>query len=173
LDFIIIDLDPSDDDFKKVITTALAAKKVFDKLKITAFPKTSGKTGLHLYIPCKGFTFPEARTIAVNICNKINELVPDISTVENTISKRRDKLFIDYNQNDEADTIAAPYSVRPARQPTVSTPLEWKEINDKLDFKKFTIHTIPERIKKKGELFEAVMDEKIRKKNSIILNRLL
>jgi bifunctional non-homologous end joining protein LigD len=88
------------------------------------------------------------------------------------ISKRGDKLFIDYNQNDEADTVAAPYSVRPAVAPTVSTPLEWKEINDKLDFKKFDIHNIYDRIKKKGDLFEGVMDEKIRKKNSTVLKLL-
>ncbi len=172
-DYIAIDLDPSDDDFKKVIIAALAAKKVFDELKLSAYPKTSGKTGMHLLIPCKEFTFHEARTIAVQICEMINKQVPEITTVENTISKRGDKLFVDYNQNDEADTLAAPYSVRPAPQSTVSTPLAWKEINRKLDFKKFTIHTILQRIEKKGDLFEGVMDEKIRTKNSTILKKLL
>jgi bifunctional non-homologous end joining protein LigD len=171
-DYVIIDLDPSDDDFKKVIKTAQAAKELFDELKIKAFAKTSGKTGMHLYIPCEKFSFPEARTIAVNICKNINDKVPRISPVENTISKRGDKLFIDYNQNDEADTVAAPYTVRPAVAPTVSTPLEWKEINDKLDFKKFDIHNIFDRIKKKGDLFKGVMDEKIRKKNSTLLKLL-
>jgi len=171
-DYIIIDLDPSDNDFQKVIHTALAAKQVFDELKLKVFPKTSGKTGMHLYIPCEGFSFPEARTIAVTICKKINEQVPDISTVENTISKRGDKLFIDYNQNDEADTVAAPYSVRATVQPTVSAPLEWKEINDHLDFKKFTIHTILERIKKKGDVFQGVMDQKIRINNTKILRKI-
>ncbi len=172
-DYVIIDLDPSDEDFKKVIKTAQAAKVVFDELKIKAFPKTSGKTGMHLYIPCEKFSFPEAREIAVTICKKIHEKVPAISTVENTISKRGDKLFVDYNQNDEADTVAAPYSVRPAASPTVSTPLEWKEINEKLDFKKFDIHTIQDRLKKKSDLFTGVMDEKIRKHNSKILKQLL
>lgn len=172
-DFIIIDLDPSDDDFKKVIQTASAAKKVFDKLKIKAFPKTSGKTGMHLYIPCKDFTFPQARSIAVNLCKMINEQVPEISTVENSISKRGDKLFIDFNQNDEADTVAAPYCVRPTSEPTVSTPLDWKEINDKLDFKKFNIHAILLRIEKKGDLFQGVMDENSQEKNSKILKQFL
>jgi bifunctional non-homologous end joining protein LigD len=172
-DFIIIDLDPSDEDFKKVIKTAKAAKEVLDELKIVAFAKTSGKTGMHIYIPCENFSFPEARTIAVNICKKINEKVPKMTTVENSISKRGDKLFIDYNQNDEADTIAAPYSVRPAVAPTVSTPVLWNEINDKLDFKKFDIHNIFDRIKKKGDLFKGVMDEKIRKKNSTLLKKIL
>lgn len=71
-DFIIIDLDPSDADFKKVIGTALAAaKEIFDKLKIKAFPKTSGKTAMHLFIPCDGFSFPDAREIALQICKLV------------------------------------------------------------------------------------------------------
>src|SRR6185437_6452576 len=84
-DFIIIDLDPSEDNFKKVVQTALAGKEIFDNLKLKSFPKTSGKTGMHLYIPCHGFSFVEARKIALNICKKINHLAPAISTVENTI----------------------------------------------------------------------------------------
>jgi bifunctional non-homologous end joining protein LigD len=172
-DFIIIDLDPTDNDFKKVIKTALAAKEIFDKLKIKAFPKTSGKTGMHLFVPCEEFSFPDARKIATEICKKINNLVPEISTTENTISKRGSKLFIDYNQNDEADTVASVYSVRPANAPTVSTPLEWKEINESLNPKKFDINTVFKRIEKKGDLFKAVNEEKIRKHNSKILKQFL
>ncbi|TDH18270.1 hypothetical protein EXU57_24130 [Segetibacter sp. 3557_3] len=106
-DYIIIDLDPSDEDFKKAITTAQAAKQVFDKLKLKAYPKTSGKTGLHLYIPCEGFSFPQARKIAEHICEQVHLLFPDITTTQVTVSKRGDKLYIDPNQNDEADTVAA------------------------------------------------------------------
>lgn len=109
----------------------------------------------------------------MKICNEISSSIPDISTTENTISKRGTKLFVDYNQNDEADTVAAPYSVRPAAYPTVSTPLEWKEVNEGLDPKNFNIHNIVERINKKGDLFKNVMDEKIRKSNSKILKQFL
>jgi bifunctional non-homologous end joining protein LigD len=172
-DFVIIDLDPSDNDFKKVIKTSLAAKKIFDKLKLKTFPKTSGKTGMHLFISCEEFTFSEARNLAEDICKQINLLVPEITTTEITVSKRGDKLYIDPNQNDEGDTVAAAYSVRPAPVPTVSTPLEWKEINEELDPKKYDIHTILERIEKKGDLFKGVMDKKIRKANSRILKKLL
>lgn len=171
--YIIIDLDPTDDDFNKVIQTALAAKEYFDKKKLKVFPKTSGKTGLHLFIPCEAFTFPEARTIAVNISKQITAMIPDIATSENTISKRGDKMFIDYNQNDEADTVASVYSVRPSKQPTVSTPLDWKEINDKLHPSKFDMHNILDRIKKKGDLWKGVVDEKIKKRNSSILRTLV
>ena len=128
---------------------------------------------MQLLIPCKGFTFPQARTIAVRICEKINEQAPEISTVENTISKRGDKLFIDHNQNDEADTIAAAYSVRPAKLPTVSTPLEWKEINSKLNPHDFTIKTIIKRLAKKGDLFKDILNEKIKASNTKILKTFL
>lgn len=79
-DFIIIDLDPSDDDFKKAITTAQAAKEFFDQHKLKSFVKTSGKTGIHLFIPCTGFNFKQARAIAENICSGIHQLVPSITT---------------------------------------------------------------------------------------------
>ena len=83
------------------------------------------------------------------------------------------KFFIDYNQNDEADTVASVYSVRPATNPTVSTPIDWTEVNTKLDPQKFNINNILKRIEKKGDLFEGVMDKKIRAKNSKILKRFL
>ncbi len=172
-DYIVIDLDPSDDDFKKVTRTAQAAKKVFDKLKLKVFPKTSGKTGMHLLIPCKGFTFPEARAIALNICKKIHAQLPEITTIENAISKRGDKLFIDYNQNDEADTIAAPYSARPAKLPTVSTPLQWKEVNSKLNPQDFTLKTIFKRLEEKGDLFKDIFDKKTAASNTKVLKKML
>lgn len=172
-DFIIIDLDPSDDDFNKVIETAIAAKQYFDANELKAFPKTSGKTGIHLYLPCEGFSFPEARRIAEHICNEVHLLVPEITTTEVTISKRGNKLYIDPNQNDEADTVAAPYSVRPFHHPSVSTPLEWKEINGKLDPLQFDINTILSRIEKKGDIFRNVVDRKIATTNSKTLKALL
>lgn len=172
-DFVIIDLDPSDDDFKKAVETAKAAKQFFDANQLKAFPKTSGKTGIHLYVPCIGFSFPEARKIAEHICREVNLLVPDITTTEVTISKRGSKLYIDPNQNDEADTVAAPYSVRPYHHPSVSTPVEWKEINDKLDPLQFDIKSIFKRLEKKGDLFQKVGDKKIAIANSKVLKRFL
>lgn len=172
-DYIIIDLDPSDDDFEKAIKTARAAKKIFDKHRLIAFIKTSGKTGIHLYLPCEGFTFPEARQIAEIICSKIHKTLPGITTTETTVDKRGNKLYIDPNQNDEADTVAAPYSVRPHHHPTVSTPLEWKEVIGGLNPLVFDIHTIHTRIKKKGDLFIGVLDKKIAKKNTKVLSTFL
>jgi bifunctional non-homologous end joining protein LigD len=172
-DFIIIDLDPSDDDFKKAITAALAAKTLFDKHKLKVFPKTSGKTGIHLFIPCKEFTFPQARRIAEGICNEVHQMIPSITTTVVDIDRRGTKLYLDPNQNDEADTVASAYSVRPYRFPTVSTPLEWKELNHKLDPHEFTIKTLLQRIEKKGDLFQEVLNEKHAVANSKKLSKFL
>jgi bifunctional non-homologous end joining protein LigD len=171
-DYIIIDLDPSDDDFNKAIETAIAAKEYFKKKKLEAFPKTSGKTGMHLYIPCSGFTFPECRSIAEKICDDIHAMVPRITTTEVSVSGRGNKLYLDPNQNDEADTVAAPYSIRPAKQPTVSTPLEWEEIKHGLSMLDFTIFTIQKRLKKKGDLFGNVLSPVIQQGNNKALKSL-
>ena len=165
-DFIVIDLDPSDDDFSKAIEAAQAAKELFDKKKLKAFVKTSGKTGMHLFIPCEGFAFPETRTIAEAICEEIHQLVPGITTTAVDIDRRGNKLYLDPNQNDEADTVASAYSVRPFHLPTVSTPLEWKEVSGKLNPHAFTIKTIAKRIEKKGDLFATVLDDRVRTSNT-------
>ncbi|HTE28710.1 non-homologous end-joining DNA ligase LigD [Flavitalea sp.] len=149
-DYIIIDLDPSDDDFKKAIKTAIAAKTFFDSKKLKAFIKTSGKTGMHLYLPCPDFDFRQARDIAENICNAIHELVSGFTTTAVNISSRGNKLYIDSNQNDFADTVATPYAARPFHHPSVSTPLDWKEVKLSLDPLQFDINTIVARIKKKA-----------------------
>ncbi len=172
-DYIVIDLDPTDEDFNKVISTAQAAKEIFDQKKIKTFVKTSGKTGIHILLPCTGFGFPEARKIAVNICKEVSELVPDITTTNMTVSQRGMKLYVDPNQNDAADTIAAVYSCRPYKLPTVSTPLDWREVNSKLNPHDYTIKTISVRLKKKGDLFDKLSDEKVKKTNTKSLKSFL
>jgi bifunctional non-homologous end joining protein LigD len=172
-DFISIDLDPSDEDFGKVIRTARAAKKVFDQYKLQSLVKTSGKTGMHLFLPCQAFTYPQARTLAEKLCDVICQEVPDIATTDVTIEHRGTKLFVDPSQNDYADTLASAYSVRPYKHPTVSTPLEWKEVREKLDPGKFTMDTVPERLEKKGDLFENLLSDKWRAGNTKILKQFL
>jgi bifunctional non-homologous end joining protein LigD len=164
--YISIDLDPTVKESKngypgRLLDTALAAKEYFDKNKLKAFAKTSGKTGIHFFIPCSGIDFPQARNFAELICKTIVALVPDAATFTNSINSRGDKIYVDPSQNDYADTLAAPYCVRPWHAPTVSTPLEWKEINHKLNPSLFTIDTILPRLKKKGDLFEGVLNKKI------------
>ncbi len=164
-DYIVIDLDPSDEDFSKAVETAKAAKVFFDSHKLRSFVKTSGKTGIHLFLPCTAFTFAQARKIAENICIEIHQLVPQITTTEITVADRGAKLYLDPNQNDYADTVAAPYCLRPYKKPTVSTPLEWKEVKIGLVPDTFTIENIVNRLQKKGDLFLGCMDHSTAIKN--------
>jgi bifunctional non-homologous end joining protein LigD len=172
-DYIVIDLDPSDKDFSKAIETAIAAEEVLKKSRLTSFVKTSGKTGIHIFVPCVNFNYSQARIIAGHICNNIHSLVPAISTTEVDIKSRGDKLYVDPNQNDYSDSVAAVYSVRPNKIPTVSTPLSWKEVKPSLDPSDFTIDSIMKRLEKKGDLFSGVLDKKIATKNSSVLKKLL
>ena len=172
-DFIIIDLDPTDEDFKKVIEVAKATHQVLTQSKLKSYIKTSGKTGLHIYIPCNNFSFGQARSIAENIASEVNTLIPALTTTEVSIQKRGNKVYIDPNQNDFADTVAAPYSVRPYKHPNVSTPIEWKELTTSLVPESFTMESIHKRLKRKGDLFMDVLDKKIATKNNKFLTKYL
>jgi bifunctional non-homologous end joining protein LigD len=177
-DYIVIDLDPTAKDSEetfldKLLDTALATKEYCDRQKLRAFAKTSGKTGMHFYLPCTGLSYGQARTIAEYICKEIHNLAQTSSTTANSISARSDKVYIDPSQNDYADTLAAPYSVRPYHVPTVSAPLEWKEIDRHLDPAKFTMDNILGRIKKKGDLFKGVLNPENAVSNTRKLTKLI
>jgi bifunctional non-homologous end joining protein LigD len=192
-DYIVVDLDPTIPDsfndeerriarregFLKAVETALAAQQLFKKHKLVSFVKTSGKTSLHLYLPCKGIKYGEekqkgeARTIAENICNAIHELVSDITTTSFSQAGREDKVYVDPSQNDWADRVAVAYCCRANYQPTVSAPVEWKEVNQKLSPENFTIHNIVDRLKKKGDLWKGLFDRKISEYNTEILKNFL
>lgn len=117
--------------------------------------------------------FGDSRKIAEKICTEIHELVPDITTTNVSVSSRGNRLYIDPNQNDYADRVAAAYCARAWHLPTVSTPLDWKEVTSKLSPSEFTIKTIPKRLEKKGHLFKDILDKKIRISNSNILKQFL
>jgi bifunctional non-homologous end joining protein LigD len=172
-DYIVIDLDPSDKDFSKAVETAMAAESVLKRSRLTSFVKTSGKTGIHIFIPCMGFTFAQARTMAEHLCSEIHLMVPDISTTEVDIKMRGDRLYVDPNQNDYSDSVAAAYSVRPNKIPTVSTPLLWKELKPGLDASDFNIESVLKRLEKKGDIFSSVLDKKIAAKNGLALKKFL
>jgi len=172
-DYIAIDLDPSDEDFKKAVKTALAAKDYLDEVGLVGFVKTSGKTGIHIFIPCKGFSFPQARALAENICAQVHRSVPLFTTLEVSVDKRGSKLFVDFSQNDEADTLASAYSVRPGKLPSVSAPLDWEELDLELSPSDFTMDHMPLRLKDKGDLWKDIGSSKIKTANSKILRQIL
>ena len=156
-DWIVIDLDPEGIGFRSVIDVALTVKAVCDEWRIPAYPKTSGKTGIHIYIPMQAkYTFEQGRNLAHLIALEVNKRQPKITSVERKPEKRRNKIYLDYLQNREGQTLAAPYSVRPTPDATVSTPLHWDEVNHRLDPKKFTIKNTTARLKRVGDLWKPV-----------------
>jgi len=172
-DYISIDLDPTDDDFSKIVQTALAVKQVLDRQKLRAVIKTSGKRGLHIFIPCSGFKNGEVKALGRVIYEETHELLPDITTDIVSKSQRKGRVYIDYTLNDYADTLACVYSVRPYHIPSVSTPLDWAEVQKGLHPADFTIDTIMARLEAKGDLFQDLFNEGWRKSNNRILKKML
>ncbi|HYH56968.1 MAG TPA: ATP-dependent DNA ligase, partial [Anseongella sp.] len=123
--------------------------------------KTSGATGLHIYIPLlRRYDFEVSRIAAKFIAQKAHEKVPRITSLARSPSSRQRKVYIDYLQNSRGQTLAAPYSVRPRPKAPVSAPLEWEELGKGLDPLNFTIHTIQDRIKEKGDIWKDFLKTK-------------
>ncbi|WPO77871.1 DNA ligase D [Flavobacterium sp. KACC 22761] len=160
-DWLVIDLDPATkDDFDIVIKTALTVKEVMDELETECLCKTSGATGLHIYIPLGAqYDYDSIKILGELIAKETQSRIPDITTIERSIKKRNNKLYIDYLQNRRGQTLAAPYSVRPKPGATVSTPLEWNEVNEKLHPSQFTIKNVLSRFEKKGDLWQPVFSK--------------
>lgn len=162
-DYVVIDLDPSEkNSFEDVITTANVIKEITDRAGASSYCKTSGSTGLHIYIPLGAkYTYDESRLFAELIANIAAQQIPDIATVERSLSKRQDKLYIDFLQNKKGQTLAAPYSVRPKPGATVSMPLEWNEVKPGLQIADFNIKNGLKRIEQKADIFKPVLGKGI------------
>ncbi|WP_240612985.1 DNA ligase D [Chitinophaga parva] len=155
----IIDLDPSDKStFEQVIETAQMTKQVLDELKVPGYPKTSGSTGMHIYIPLGAkYTYDECQLFARFIASQVQQQLPGFTSIERMVDKRKGKLYVDFLQNRNQATLAAPYSLRPKPGATVSMPLHWDEVKKGLKMKDFTIHNALERIQSEGDIFKPVL----------------
>ncbi|MGI8634204.1 MAG: DNA polymerase domain-containing protein, partial [Segetibacter sp.] len=162
-DYLIIDIDPSDNNtFEQVIEAAQVVKQILDQAGAMSICKTSGASGLHIYVPLGGrYTYDQAKDFANIVCMLANAQIPAFTTLERSLSKRsKSQIYMDYLQNRKGQTIACVYSLRPKKGATVSTPLDWSEVKKGLTPKQFTIKTIHERVKKKGDLFAPMLDVK-------------
>ncbi len=162
-DWCLIDLDPSDKNtFDTVIKTALVTKKVLDELKVEGYVKTSGSTGIHIYIPLGAqYTYDECQLFGKLVATRVHQELPAITSIERMVKNRKNKLYIDYLQNRAKATLAAPYSLRPKPGATVSMPLHWDEVKKGLSMKDFTIKNALERINKEGDIFKPVLGKGI------------
>jgi bifunctional non-homologous end joining protein LigD len=163
-DWVVIDLDPpkKKPEFKKVIEAALVVREILDELEVDSFCKTSGATGLHVYIPLAAkYGYDTVKIFAQLIAQKVNDKLPKTTTLNRALDQRKNRIYVDYLQNRQGQTLAAPYSARPKPGATVSTPLEWEEVNPSLSPSNFTIKNILDRIEKKGDLWKPVLGKGI------------
>jgi bifunctional non-homologous end joining protein LigD len=163
-DYLVLDLDPSKKNtFDDVIETALQVNEVLQSIKVEGYCKTSGSTGIHIYIPMGGhYDFDQVKDFAHILMKQVNEKLPEITTLERSLQKRStDKIYMDYLQNRQGQTLASVYSIRPKEGASVSMPLEWEELKPGLKPTDFNIHNALERIKEKGDLFKPVLSKGI------------
>ncbi len=163
-DYTILDLDPSSKNtFDEVISCAQVIKSILDKAGVEGYCKTSGATGLHIYIPMGGkYDYEQARNFAAIIAHLTQEQLPEFTSLERSLRKRGNKnIYIDYLQNKIGATLASVYSLRPKPGAPVSMALDWKEVKKGLHPLNFTIKNALKRIEKKGDIFLPVLGKGI------------
>jgi bifunctional non-homologous end joining protein LigD len=162
-DWIVFDLDPAKGKgIEQAIEAAIIMRRVLENLKVPSVPKTSGKRGIHVFVPlAPGYTHEEANEWACSVGAAVAANVPDF-TVERSLAKRRGRLYLDCMQNGYGKTVVAPYSPRAMDGAPVSAPLKWEEITKKLDPLKFNIHTMPDRLAKMGDLFAPALKKGVK-----------
>jgi bifunctional non-homologous end joining protein LigD len=174
-DFIVFDLDPSiysgketpgaepelnRKAFSATCEVAMWLKEILDSLSLSSFVKTTGRTGLHIYVPIlRRLDYDSVRAAAETIGRFLVRAHPRRVTLEWSVSKRAGKVFFDYNQNARGKTLASVYSPRPTPEASVSMPVRWDELPAVYPTQ-FTILTAPDRLQEVGDLWANILDHK-------------
>jgi bifunctional non-homologous end joining protein LigD len=160
-DFILIDLDPVECPFAKIVEAALLVKEKLDAIGLTGYAKTTGGDGLHIYIPLEPhYTFEQARAFAEVVARLLAAERPDLFTTPRSVEKRqKNRVYFDYLQLGESKTISAPYVVRAYAGAPVATPLAWDEVRPGIAPGQFTLANAMDRFSRVGDLFAGVLDK--------------
>ncbi len=158
-DFILIDLDPVECPYAKIVEAALLVKAKLDAIGLAGYPKTTGGDGLHIYVPIEPhYTFEQARAFAEVIARLLAAEKPDLFTTPRSVEKRqKGRVYFDYMQLAESKTISAPYVVRAHAGAPIATPLAWDEVKVGLEPGQFTLANAMDRFSRVGDLFEGVL----------------
>jgi bifunctional non-homologous end joining protein LigD len=151
-DYLMLDLDPKEAPWNNVLKVALVCKEVLDEIGLPAFPKTSGSSGIHIYVPLKPkLDYRKVASVAEALASEVANRAPKIATVQRSLAKRqKQQVYVDAMQNARGKTIAAVFSARAKPGASVSMPLTWKQIEQGVKIKDFTIRNVPDLIKKSG-----------------------
>ncbi len=152
-DWIAIDLDPKQAPWENVLQVALTAKAVCDDVGLKAFPKTSGSSGVHIYLPLKPTNgYEKVAEFSRLLATEIATRVPKIATVERSISKRgKQQVYVDWMQNARGKSLASVFTARAKPKATVSMPLTWKQVEQGVKISDFTVRNVPALLKKMGD----------------------
>ncbi len=161
-DWCIIDLDPDKNTFEQVIKAAQVTKQILDAIDVPAYCKTSGSTGLHIYIPFGAkYSFEDSKEFGRRIAKIIYAEIPSFTSIERKTADREGKMYIDFLQNRPQATLAAPYSIRPKPFAPVSMPLHWEEVKKGLKIKDHNLKNAIPRLKETGDIFKGVLGKGI------------
>lgn len=152
-DYIAIDLDPKRAPWENVLQVALVVKQVADEIGLQAFPKTSGSSGIHIYVPLKPTNeYEKVAEFARLLASEVAQRAPKIATVERMIAKRKStQVYVDWMQNARGKSLASVFTARAKPKAPVSMPLTWNQIEKGVKIQDFTIVNVPELLKKKGD----------------------
>ncbi|MDX6531815.1 MAG: hypothetical protein QOH41_4105 [Blastocatellia bacterium] len=161
-DYLMLDLDPKEAPWKNVLDVALVCKEVLDELGLPAFPKTSGSSGIHVYLPLKPkYDFGKIGEVATALANEVAQRAPKIATTRRSLAKRqKQQVYVDAMQNARGKTIAALYSARAKPGATVSMPLTWKQVQKGVKISDFTIKNAPVLLKKSSDAWSKFFDSR-------------
>src|SRR6267142_2334888 len=161
-DWIAIDLDPKRAPWENVLQVAMVVKEVADEIGLKAFPKTSGSSGIHVYIPLKPSNeYEKVAEFAKLLAGEVARRAPKIATVERTIAKRKtNQVYVDWMQNARGKSLAAVFTARAKPKATVSMPLTWKQIEQGVKISDFTVKNVPALLKKKGDAWAEFFNQR-------------
>jgi bifunctional non-homologous end joining protein LigD len=154
-DYVAFDLDPMPDvRFREVLDVARHIRDAIDRLGVPGWPKTSGREGLHVYVPLPpGTSYDAGRLFCQIVATMVAEKHPRLATVERAVRARGRTVYIDCLQNIRGKALASAYSAQAAEAASVSTPLTWREVDAGVDPRDFTVRTLPDRLREVGDLW--------------------
>jgi bifunctional non-homologous end joining protein LigD len=158
-DYLLIDLDPQECSYEKIVEAALVVRKKLDRAELESFPKTTGGDGMHIFVPLEPrYTYDQVRSFAELLSTMVAQERPDLFTTPRAVAKReKGKVYFDWMQIGQGKTISAPYAVRAYAGAPVATPLAWSEVTAKLTPEQFHLGNAVARFDRVGDLFEGVL----------------
>ncbi len=161
-DWIAIDLDPKQAPWENVLQVARITRDVCDEVGLNAFPKTSGSSGIHIYLPLKPTNdYEKVAEFSRLVAGEVSARVPRIATIERSLSKRKkEQVYVDWMQNARGKSLAAVFTARAKPKATVSMPLTWKQIEQGVKISDFTVKNVPALLKKNGDAWADFFDQR-------------